>query len=71
MACVSTAKYIDINCQTALNPLKRQFPYRWDLNIYRGCEHKCVYCYAMYSHKYLNDNNFTENIYVKKILLKS
>lgn len=28
-------------------------PYSWDLNIYRGCEHGCHYCYAMYSHSYL------------------
>ncbi|MBN2165638.1 MAG: radical SAM protein, partial [Marinilabiliaceae bacterium] len=43
----------------------RKFPYGWDLNIYRGCEHKCQYCYAMYSHEYLNDDNFAENIYIK------
>jgi len=28
-------------------------PYSWDLNIYRGCEHGCHYCYAIYSHRYL------------------
>jgi len=60
-----SANYFEITCQTALNPLKRKIPYGWDLNIYRGCEHKCQYCYAMYSHEYLNDNNFSENIYIK------
>jgi DNA repair photolyase len=60
-----TANYLETNCQTALNPLKRKFPYGWDLNIYRGCEHKCQYCYAMYSHDYLNDDSFSENIYIK------
>jgi DNA repair photolyase len=60
-----TANYIEVACQTALNPLKRKFPYGWDLNIYRGCEHSCQYCYAMYSHEYLNDGNFADNIYVK------
>jgi len=57
--------HIEVNCQTALNPLKRKFPYGWDLNIYRGCQHKCRYCYAFYSHDFLNDNKFSENIYIK------
>ncbi len=59
------ANLIEIKCQTGLNKLKRRIPYGWDLNIYRGCEHKCRYCYAMYSHDYLQDDNFHENIYVK------
>ncbi|MCC0764288.1 radical SAM protein [Clostridioides sp. ES-S-0006-03] len=58
-------KYIPINCETACNKLKRSIPYKWDLNIYRGCEHACKYCYAIYSHKYINSNNYFEDIYVK------
>lgn len=58
-------KYIQINCETACNKLKRSMPYKWDLNIYRGCEHACKYCYAIYSHKYINSNNYFEEIYVK------
>jgi DNA repair photolyase len=53
-------------------------PYKWDMNVYRGCEHRCKYCYALYSHKYLefnykesvslneaNSNKFFKNIYIK------
>ncbi|RDY28261.1 radical SAM protein [Romboutsia weinsteinii] len=40
-------------------------PYTWDLNIYRGCEHGCKYCYAMYSHDYLGSNQYFSDIYVK------
>jgi DNA repair photolyase len=29
------------------------FPFKWDINVYRGCEHGCKYCYALYSHQYL------------------
>ncbi|MCJ0225126.1 radical SAM protein [Clostridioides difficile] len=58
-------KYIPINCEIACNKLKRSMPYKWDLNIYRGCEHGCKYCYAIYSHKYINSNNYFEEIYVK------
>jgi len=58
-------KSIEINCTSALNKLKRKIPYEWDLNIYRGCQHGCKYCYAIYSHKYLNDEEYFYNIYVK------
>lgn len=58
-------KFIEIECHSALNKLKRKMPYGWDLNIYRGCEHGCKYCFAMYSHKYLNDEEYFGNIYVK------
>ena len=63
-------KYFEIECKTALNPLKRKFPYAWDLNIYRGCLHNCQYCYALYSHDYLNDSEFAENIYVKTNIIE-
>lgn len=57
--------YIETVCKTALNPLKRKIPYGWDLNIYRGCRHRCQYCYALYSHEYLNNEDFYNTIYVK------
>ncbi len=48
------------NCKSALNKLKRKIPYGWDLNIYRGCQHGCKYCYAVYSHKYLDSVDFLQ-----------
>jgi len=57
--------YKEITCTVALNKLKRKIPYGWDLNIYRGCSHGCKYCFAMYSHKYLDDTDYFEYIYVK------
>ncbi len=51
--------------QSALTELKRKIPYGWDLNIYRGCQHGCQYCYAMYSHNYLGSEEFFKDIYVK------
>lgn len=62
--------YIEIENVSALNKLKRKIPYGWDLNIYRGCEHGCKYCYAIYSHDYLNDGNFFDNVYYKKNILE-
>jgi len=61
------SKYIEINCKTACNRINSDFlPFNWDLNIYRGCEHKCQYCFALYSHKYMDSGNFFDEIYVKK-----
>jgi DNA repair photolyase len=55
----------EIHCESALNKLKRTVPFGWDLNIYRGCSHACCYCYAIYSHQYLNSDGFYNDIYVK------
>jgi DNA repair photolyase len=51
----------EIRVTKALNKIRATsrltLPYSWDLNIYRGCEHGCHYCYAMYSHRYLEQEN--------------
>jgi DNA repair photolyase len=57
--------YREIICASALNPLKRKIPYGWDLNIYRGCQHSCKYCYAIYSNDYLENGKYPGTIYVK------
>jgi len=59
------ANYKEITCSMACNKLKRKIPFAWDLNIYRGCEHSCKYCYAIYSHQYLNSDRYFDDIYVK------
>lgn len=60
-----------MQCVTALNKLKRKIPYSWDLNIYRGCEHGCRYCYAMYSHAYLDSEEFFRDVYVKTNIVEA
>lgn len=30
-----------------------KLPFRWGANPYRGCQHDCWYCYARYTHEYL------------------
>lgn len=64
-------KYVEMDNISALNKLKRSIPYGWDLNIYRGCEHGCKYCYAIYSHDYLKDGNFFDTVYYKKNILEA
>ena len=58
--------YREINCKSAINKIENKFGFCNDLNIYRGCLHKCYYCYAVYSHKYINSRNFFNEIFVKK-----
>jgi DNA repair photolyase len=43
-------------------------PFRWTVNPYRGCEFGCKYCYARYTHEYmdLDGGEFESKIYVKK-----
>ncbi|HYE84382.1 MAG TPA: radical SAM protein [Clostridia bacterium] len=56
--------------KSALTKLKRKIPYGWDLNIYRGCQHGCQYCYAMYSHQYIGNSGFFKDIYVKENIVE-
>lgn len=62
-------KYQEIQCKTACHKINSPFlPYHWDLNIYRGCSHGCKYCYALYSHAYLQAGapaDYFQNIFVK------
>lgn len=54
----------------ALKKLKKgRFPYQWDLNIYRGCTHNCIYCYARGYHQYLEHKSFGRDLYIKDNLL--
>ena len=59
------ANYKEISCASALNNVRGRFPYTWDLNIYRGCEHGCKYCFAMYSHQYLGSEQYFSDIFIK------
>lgn len=57
----------EIDNKTLIRKCEAGFtPYNYDINIYRGCAHRCRYCYALYSHKYLESNNFYDEIFFKK-----
>src|SRR5438067_10587825 len=45
-----------------------RMPFTWTINPYRGCEFACKYCYARYTHEYmeLDGSEFERKIYVKK-----
>lgn len=56
---------IPMECRTACSRVKGRFPYHWDLNVYRGCTHDCKYCFARYSHAYLEEKDFAGRVFVK------
>lgn len=61
-----SARLHEITCQKAFRKLKRHIgPYMYDMNIYRGCAHQCSYCYAIYSQRYLEQDDFYHDIYYK------
>jgi DNA repair photolyase len=44
--------------------------FRWTINPYRGCEFGCVYCYARYTHEFLelrDPMDFERRIFVKRM----
>lgn len=59
----------EITCKTAIHYHDTTYASNWDLNIYRGCHHRCRYCFAQYSHKYLQNDGgrdrFFGDIFVK------
>lgn len=47
----------------------RRMPFEWTVNPYRGCEFGCKYCYARYTHEFmeLRDSvDFEQRIYAKE-----
>src|SRR5271170_824961 len=46
----------------------KRVPFEWTINPYRGCEFGCLYCYARYTHEYmeLDGGEFERKIFVKK-----
>lgn len=46
-----------------------RMPFSWQINSYRGCEFACKYCYARYTHEFMEMRDgldFERKIYVKK-----
>jgi DNA repair photolyase len=47
---------------------RRGVPFTWGINPYRGCEFACRYCYARYTHEFMelrNPADFERKIFVK------
>ncbi len=61
-------QYFEIGCKSLLNRTRPGMPFEWSLNPYRGCEFGCRYCYARYTHEFMElhrSSEFEEHIYAK------
>ncbi|HXE75011.1 MAG TPA: radical SAM protein [Candidatus Xenobia bacterium] len=61
--------YYRLAVRTVLNRVEsRRVGFEWSINPYRGCEFGCHYCYARYTHEYmeLEATEFERKIYVKE-----
>jgi DNA repair photolyase len=63
-------EYLTIGTRSILNRCTaRNMPFTWTVNPYRGCEFACKYCYARYTHEYMelrDPLSFERQIYVKQ-----
>jgi len=58
-----------LDCTSIVNRCDSpQMPFVWTINPYRGCEFACAYCYARYTHEFLDNDarSFETDIYVKQ-----
>ena len=64
-------EYFTLPAKSLLNRCvsARQMPFTWTINPYRGCEFGCRYCYARYTHEFMEMRDgmeFEQKIYVKQ-----
>jgi DNA repair photolyase len=62
-----SVEYFEIPARSVLNRVKPGMPFRWSINPYRGCEFGCKYCYARYTHEFMEMEvtAFEDKIYAK------
>lgn len=63
-----TVRYFEIDCRSVLNRTRSGMPFAWSINPYRGCEFGCRYCYARYTHEFMelrDSAEFEDKIYAK------
>jgi DNA repair photolyase len=63
----SKVQYFEMPARSILNRTKPGMPFRWTINPYRGCEFGCKYCYARYTHEFMemDPRDFEDRIYAK------
>ncbi len=63
-------EYISLENRSLLTRcVSPRMPFYWQINPYRGCEFACKYCYARYTHEFMemrDSLDFERKIYVKK-----
>ena len=63
-------EYFTLPARSLLNRCtSARLPFTWTINPYRGCEFACKYCYARYTHEFMEMRDgvdFEQKIYVKQ-----
>ena len=63
-------EYFTLPARSILNRCTvARMPFEWTINPYRGCEFACKYCYARYTHEFMelrDPREFEHKIYVKQ-----
>jgi DNA repair photolyase len=64
-------EYFTLGIRSLLNRVvsQRSLPFDWAINPYRGCEFACKYCYARYTHEFMELRegvDFERKIFVKQ-----
>jgi DNA repair photolyase len=63
-------EYITLEAKSVLNRCTaKHMPFTWTINPYRGCEFACKYCYARYTHEFMEMRDgleFERKIFVKQ-----
>jgi DNA repair photolyase len=63
-------EYFALPCRSTLNrESSGRMPFAWTINPYRGCEFGCKYCYARYTHEFMemwDGKDFERKIYAKE-----
>lgn len=63
-------EYFTLPVRSLLNRCSgTRMPFTWTINPYRGCEFACKYCYARYTHEFMEMRNgleFEQKIYAKQ-----
>ncbi len=63
-------EYFTLPARSLLNRCTAaRMPFTWTINPYRGCEFACKYCYARYTHEFMEMRDgvdFEQKIYVKQ-----
>jgi DNA repair photolyase len=63
-------EFLHVNARSIINEVQKvpHVPFRYTINVYRGCSHACTYCFARPTHEYLGLNrgeDFERRIVVK------
>src|ERR1700722_16613860 len=63
-------EYFSLPVRSLLNRCTgTRMPFNWTINPYRGCEFACKYCYARYTHEFMEMRDgldFERKIFVKQ-----